>query len=101
MIESFIRTINTDTNVDNDWKQFVLEQKEMDLTAIIAEEKLKPEETRKFIDNSFRDGLLKTTGTDIDKIMPPVSRFGGGRTAKKQDILKKLLQFFDKYFGLV
>lgn len=101
LIENFIRTINTDTNVDNDWKQFVLEQKEMDLATIIKDEKLKPEETRKFIGNSFRDGLLKTTGTDIDKIMPPVSRFGGSRTVKKQDILTKLLKFFEKYSGLV
>ncbi len=94
LIENFIRTINTDTNVDNDWKQFVLKQKEMDLATIIKDEKLKPEETIKFIGNSFRDGLLKTTGTDIDKIMPPVSRFGGNRTVKKQDILTKLLKFF-------
>ena len=101
LIENFIHTINTDTNVDDDWKQFVLTQKEMDLAAIIADEKLKPEETRKFIDNSFRDGSLKTTGTDIDKIMPPVSRFGGSRTVRKQDILTKLLKFFEKYFGLV
>ena len=101
LIETFIRTINTNTNVDDDWKQFVLEQKEIDLAAIIADEKLKPEETRKFIDNSFRDGSLKTTGTDIDKIMPPVSRFGGSRTVKKQDILTKLLKFFEKYLGLV
>ncbi|MDO4563414.1 MAG: hypothetical protein Q4C12_06220 [Clostridia bacterium] len=30
------------------------------------DEKLKPEETKRFIDNSFRDGILKTTGTDIE-----------------------------------
>ncbi len=72
------------------------------MSAIITEEKLKPEETRKFIDNSFRDGTLKTTGTDIDKIMPPVSRFGGGgRAKKKQGVIEKLMKFFEKYFGLV
>jgi len=65
------------------------------------EEKLKPEETRRFMDNAFRDGMLKTTGTDIDKIMPPVSRFGGGRAAKKQGIIGKLMIFFEKYFGLI
>jgi type I restriction enzyme R subunit len=35
-------------------------------------------EIRKLMDNSFRDEVLKTTDTDIDRIMPPVSRFGGG-----------------------
>lgn len=102
LIENFIRTVNASTNVDEDWRRFILEQKEIDLSAIITEEKLKPEETRKFIDNSFRDGTLKTTGTDIDKIMPPVSRFGGGgRNEKKQNVIDKLLKFFEKYFGLI
>ena len=101
LIENFIRTVNASTEVDADWRRFVLEQKETDLSAIIAEERLKPEETHRFIDNSFRDGTLKTTGTDIDKIMPPVSRFGGGRAAKKQGVIEKLMKFFEKYFGLV
>ena len=102
LIENFIRTVNASTEVDEDWRRFVLEQKETDLSAIIAEEKLKPEETRKFIDNSFRDGTLKTIGTDIDKIMPPVSRFGGGgRATKKQGVVEKLMKFFEKYFGLM
>ena len=43
---------------------------------------------------------MKTTGTDIDKILPPVSRFGGGRAKKKQTVLEKLKAFFEKYFGL-
>ena len=73
-----------------------------DLNVIIGEEKLKEEETRKFLNNSFRDGTLKTTGTDIDKILPPASRFGGGtRAAKKQSVIARLMQFFEKYLGLV
>jgi len=59
------------------------------------------EETKKFIDNSLRDGTLKTTGTDIDKLLPPVSRFGGGnRIEKKLGVIEKLKGFFDKYLGL-
>ncbi|NLD79467.1 MAG: type I restriction endonuclease subunit R, partial [Mollicutes bacterium] len=102
LIEHFIQTVNATTKVDQDWKKFVEEQKESDLANIISEEKLKQKETRRLINNSFRDGLLKTTGTDIDKIMPPVSRFGGGnREVKKQNIIDRLMGFFEKYFGLV
>lgn len=102
LIEHFIDSINVSSKVDEEWRKFVHKQKENDLDAIISEEKLKQEETRKFIDNSFRDGTLKTTGTDLDKIMPPVSRFGGGnRAAKKQGVTDKLMRFFEKYFGLV
>ena len=39
--------------------------------------------------------------TDIDKIMPPVSRFGGGnRAAKKQTVIDKLKAFFERFFGI-
>ncbi|ODM27170.1 DEAD/DEAH box helicase [Clostridium sp. Bc-iso-3] len=101
LIERFIEQVNVSTKVDEDWRKFLHERKEADISAIIEEERLKPEETRRFIDNAFRDGMLKTTGTDIDKIMPPVSRFGGGRAAKKQGIIEKLMIFFEKYLGLV
>jgi type I restriction enzyme R subunit len=101
LIERFIEQVNVSTKVDEDWRKFLHERKEADITAIIEEERLKPEETRRFIDNAFRDGMLKTTGTAIDKIMPPVSRFGGGRAAKKQGIIEKLMVFFEKYLGLV
>ena len=101
LIEDFIESVNISTKVDEDWRKFVHEQKEKDLAEIIDEERLKSEETKKFIDNSFRDGTLKTIGTDIDKIMPPVSRFGGGRAEKKEGIIEKLKKFFEKYFGLV
>ena len=101
LIEHFIEQVNMSTKIDEDWRKFLNERRDADMAAIIEEEKLKPEETRRFMDNAFRDGLLKTTGTDIDKIMPPVSRFGGGRAVKKQGIIEKLLKFFEKYFGLV
>ncbi|MGI6465065.1 MAG: type I restriction endonuclease subunit R [Methanobacterium sp.] len=101
LIERFIEQVNVSTKVDEDWRKFLHERKEADITAIIEEERLKPEETRRFIDNAFRDGMLKTTGTAIDKIMPPVSRFGGGRAAKKQGIIEKLMLFFEKYLGLI
>jgi len=102
LIEKFIEQVNVSGASDNDWKRFVHERKEEDLSALIADEKLKDDETRRFVDIAFRDGILKTTGTDIDKIMPPVSRFGGGNRAdKKQGIIDKMMKFFDKYLGLV
>jgi len=103
LIEGFILKVNISSSVDDDWHKFVLEQKEADLSTMIDAEKLKPDETRRFVDNAFRDGILKTTGTDVDKILPPVSRFGGGggRTVKKQGVIDKLLSFFEKYLGLV
>lgn len=103
LIKDFITQVTVKTDVDKDWKEFVKKQKEHDLAIIIDEEKLKPEEAKKFIENSFRDGDIKTTGTDLDKILPPISRFSSGanRTAKKQTVIEKLKEFFEKYFGLI
>ncbi len=101
LIETFISKINTNTDVMNDWTKFVKEQEEIDLKNLIEEENLNDEETRKFIDNAFRDGQVKTTGTDIEKILPPMRRFGGGnRTERKESIIEKIKKFFEKYFGI-
>lgn len=103
LIQGFIDTMNASTVVERDWHVYVEKQKEEDLTRIITEEKLKPEEAKRFVDNSFRDGALKTTGIDFDKIMPPVSRFGSrgkNRVEKKQTIIQKLSSFFEKYLGV-
>jgi len=101
LIENFINGINEVEDVMGEWNEFVDQQREEELAQIIADEKLKPQETRDFIETAFRDGEVKTTGTDIDKIMPPVSRFGGsGRAAKKQTVIEKLKAFFEKYFGI-
>ncbi len=53
------------------------------------------------MEHAFRDGSVRTTGTDIDKLMPPISRFGGGnRAEKKQTIIDKLQAFFERFFGI-
>jgi len=102
LIETFITGVNDIDDVMSVWHNYVAEQREHDLETIITEEKLKPEDTRRYLDNAFRDGEIKTTGTDIDRIMPPVSRFGGGgRAEKKQGVIDKLKAFFEKYLGIV
>ncbi len=102
LIENFIAGINDVDDVMIEWNRFVAEEREKELTQIIREEKLREEETRKFLANAFRDGEIKTTGTDIDKLLPPVSRFGGdgARAKKKQTVIDKLKKFFQRFFGI-
>jgi len=101
LIESFIAGVNDVDDVMAEWQSFVSQQREKELAEIIQSENLKEPETRKFIENAFRDGEIKTTGTDIDTIMPPTSRFGGGKRAeKKQNIVEKLKRFFERFFGI-
>ena len=101
LIETFIADINDVEDVMTEWHSYVAKKREEELVQIIKEEKLKEDATRKFIENAFRDGEIKTTGTDIDRLMPPISRFGGGdRTTKKQGVIEKFKSFFEKFFGV-
>lgn len=101
LIEAFIADVNTIEDVITEWNSYVSKQREEELNQIIKEERLNPEETRRFLENTFRYGEVKTVGTDIGKIMPPMSRFGSGnRTKKKQTIIEKIQRFFDKYCGI-
>lgn len=96
LIESFIEKVNeAGDDVIGDWHRYIDTEREKQLKQIIVEEKLKEDETRKFLTDSFKNGEIKTTGTDIDNLMPPIRRFGGGnRAAKKQTIIEKLKAFF-------
>lgn len=102
LIEQFIQTLNANTNVDRDWRIFTDKSRTDELERIIEEENLKPEETRAFIANAFRDGQIKATGMAFAGILPPVSMFDAdnARAKKKGIVLEKLRAFFEKYFGV-
>ena len=101
LIEAFINGINEVDDVMIEWHDYVVQMRESELLIIIEEEKLKEDETRKFLENAFREGEVKTVGTDIDKLMPPVSRFGGGNRAnKKKNVITRLKAYFDKFYGV-
>lgn len=102
LIEDFVASVNAATDVASAWEAYVKQRRQDDLNEIIASEQLKADETVKFVENAFRDGAIRTTGTDIDKILPAMSRFGGGnRQEKKKAVIEKLKVFFEKYFGVV
>ena len=101
LIETFIAGINDVDDVLNEWHSYVNEERERQLMKIISEENLREDETRKYLEDCFRNGEIKTTGTDLDKIMPAISRFGGGnREEKKQTLIEKLVAFFERFFGI-
>ncbi|GAB6397730.1 type I restriction endonuclease subunit R [Faecalimonas mobilis] len=101
LIEAFMNGVNDVDDVMIEWHDYVVEMREQELTIIIEEERLKPIETRKFLESAFQEGEVKTVGTDIDKIMPPVSRFGGGnRALKKKTVIDRLKAYFEKFYGI-
>ncbi len=101
LIETFIAGVNDVEDVMDEWRDYVVEMRDKALNFIIEIENLRPVETRTFVENAFREGGIKTVGTDIDKILPPVSRFGGGnRDAKKKSVIDRLMAYFEQFYGI-
>jgi type I restriction enzyme, R subunit len=97
-----VDSVSATGEIDDEWRTYVGERREAELNEIIETEDLHPDQTRAFIHAAFRDGEIQTTGTAITKVLPPVSRFSaaGGHREKKQRVLTRLGEFFDRFFGL-
>ena len=77
-------------------------KKKEELDRIIIEENLNSEETYKFIKKSFEQGRVETNGTEVSNILPPMNMFTPtkDRQEKKNKVIDKLLEFFDKFFNI-
>src|SRR5699024_5130953 len=102
LIENFVDSLSVDGSIEEEWHAYVAEQREKELHQIISAENLKPAATETFVDDSFRNGALRTTGTAITKVLPPVSRFSKEKnhSEKKNRVIQKLEGFFERFFGL-
>ena len=102
LINQFISALDVHSVVDEDWQKFIEGKKVEELEQIIATEHLDHDATYTFVKNAFRDGNVATTGTAITKVLPPVSRFSptGERTKKRESVLGKLTNFFERFFDI-
>ena len=102
LIKKFVDSINNDSDVEGDWRKFIDEQKKIELDEIISEEKLDPAATEEFIAKAFSDGLLRTVGTGVMKLLPPIDLFSPGleHAITKKIVVDKLRAFFDRFSNL-
>ncbi|ONI42141.1 DEAD/DEAH box helicase [Candidatus Epulonipiscium fishelsonii] len=103
LIEQFISQINIslDVDIEKSWIQFFEAQKSYEVNTLIKEENLKVDETLNLVENIFKYGLLRTKGSNIDNILPRMSRFASNtnnaRMQKKQLVTAKIHKLFEKY----
>lgn len=100
LIETFIAGINDIDDIMSEWHKFIAEAKEHQLMQIITEENLKEKETRKFLESCLLNGEVKTSGKDIDSLLPPMSWFDAKRSEKKQRVIDKFRAFFERFYGI-
>ena len=102
LILEFIDSLNVSSDVYTDFEIFMNSRKREELDKIIKEENLNSEETYKFIKKSFDKGSIETDGTGISSVLPPMDMFAKDRSRlkKKNVVIDKLLDFFDKFFSI-
>ncbi|WKD59910.1 type I restriction endonuclease subunit R, EcoR124 family [Corynebacterium caspium] len=104
LIENFVDQVSPSSDIEDEWISFLRHRRDQELARIIAEENLKPEQTKDFIMRCFDEHAFKTAGTDIPNLLPRISRFnpgpGGSYTERKERVTEKLSDFFNRYEGL-
>ncbi len=102
LILAFIDSLDANSDVYADFEGFMNSKKKEELDKIIEEENLNSDETYKFIRKSFEQGRVETNGTEISDMLPPMSMFSedNNRQVKKNRVLDKLIEFFDKFFSI-
>lgn len=102
LVEDFVESVSLLGGVDEQWHAYIAAKREAELQELIEMHKLKLEQTRSFVDEAFRDGQLRTAGTEITRILPPVSRFNreSNHGDKKKRVIEALSRFFERFRGL-
>ncbi len=103
LIRQFIESHTPDTDVHDRWSEFVRQSQRKEIETIIEEENLNRVKALDFIKQSFRNGEIRESGTGIADILPPMRLFdnaGARRAEKKKIVIKRLKEFFDRFFDI-
>ena len=102
LIERFVDSINNNTNIESHWRDFIDEQKKVELEVIIKEEDLNATATHDFVLKAFANGELQTTGTAVIKLLPAKNMFSPGyeHSIQKSLVIEKLKAFFERFSNL-
>ena len=103
LIRQFIESHTPDTDVHDQWSEFVRQSQRKEIETIIEEENLNRSKALDFIKQSFRNGEIRESGTGIADILPPMGLFGNAgalRAEKKKIVIKRLKEFFDRFFDI-
>nr|WP_276939746.1 type I restriction endonuclease subunit R [Helcococcus sueciensis] len=89
---------NNDEIVDSFYK-FARGEKKKEINSLAEAENLK-DGAHRFIENAIQKGQVENVGKELDDLLPPVSRIGGGRQAKKQSVLEKIRKIVEIFIGI-
>jgi type I restriction enzyme R subunit len=102
LIDRFISQVNVGSDIQSSWREFMSDQKKMELEEIIEEERLDVPSAHLFMEQAFRDGELQIAGPALSRMLPPKSMFSASNEhgEQKLHVLTRLQTFFDRFFSI-
>lgn len=106
LIEDFVRSVSAKGDVSEQWRAFITERREAELTDMIGAENLQEPGTRNLVAAAMRDGVVPTDGTAMNNVLPRMSRFHrpvageDSREVKKARVLAALAAYVERFRGL-
>lgn len=102
LIDSFVESLSSGTDVQRDWKEYIVRKKQEEFERIVSEEHLKTGLAEQFIIDCFKEGYVDTDGTRIVSMLPPVSRFAPSNAYElmKSRVVERFRQYFDRFVGM-
>lgn len=97
--ETDIKKIKGRENVRDEFYKYAREKKEEEISELVETEKLK-DGADTFIKQSVENGYVNSLGTELEKLLPPVSRRGGAKARLKQAVLEKIQKVVDVFVGI-
>lgn len=70
------------------------------LNELITEGKLDDNKSKVFLEKSINRGYVDLSGSEIDEMLPAISRRGGARMKKKETVFQKMKKLVDVFIGI-
>ena len=105
LIVDFINETNLDTIDDKPtiiaaFFTYAQERQKAEAAELIAEENLNEEAAKRYIQLSLKREYASENGTDLNSILPKMSPLNPQYRTKKQNVLRKIAAFVEKYKGV-
>jgi type I restriction enzyme R subunit len=102
LIDQFIASMNVGSDVQSSWRDFMSDQKKIELEEIIQDERLDVPSAHLFMDQAFRDGELQIAGPALSRMLPPKSMFSESNEHGEQKlrVLTRLQKFFERFVSI-
>ncbi|MEL3908280.1 MAG: type I restriction endonuclease subunit R [Treponemataceae bacterium] len=92
--------LKTTDDILESFYNFARKEKNKKIDALIREEKLKEEDSIRYIEKAISKGYVEHAGIELDNLIPPTSRRQGARKRKKNFILEKIRNLVEIFVGI-